>query len=340
MLFPYFELGASLFILLLGFQIWTTHYENRAARYFAVFALAAFFATMFEYSSRIAFTLEFAKNLDRLSATTWAFTFSIFTHFAFIFAKRKPWPLAAYYLPPFILSTLFLFSDIMYTRLEIWNIGIVSQPSWWYSLFMMQTIFFGGIGIVILFAYGRALPQKVERMQALIIAGGSLLPLTVGVLTDELLPMIYGRRLTPPTAIFDMAVMMAVIFWVMRRYSLFSISPALAANTIIETMPDSLIVTDMGGRVIFINDEAKMFFHASAEAIAGHDVATLFKEREKYYQLYEEIVNKGLCLERFAADLVDPRGEIIPALINACVLRQKLTGEALGLVFIVRDIRG
>ena len=44
--------------------------------------------------------------------------------------------------------------------------------------------------------------------------------------------------------------------------------------------------------------------------------------------------------ERFQAELVDPLGEVIPALINANLLREKIVGEVLGIVFVVRDIRG
>ena len=77
-LFPYFELAASLFILLLCFQIFTRHYENRVARFFAMFAMMAFLAAILEYSLRIAFTLELARDLNRIAASLWAFVFAMF----------------------------------------------------------------------------------------------------------------------------------------------------------------------------------------------------------------------------------------------------------------------
>ena len=89
MLFPYFELAASLFILLLCFQIYTRHHANKVARFFAMFALVAFLAAIFEYSIRIAFTLDLARNLDRISGPLWAFVFSMFANFCFIFAKKR-----------------------------------------------------------------------------------------------------------------------------------------------------------------------------------------------------------------------------------------------------------
>src|SRR3989339_69871 len=89
MFFPYFELAASLFVLLFSYHIWTRHHENRAARFFSRFATVAFLACIFTYSFRIAFTLEIAQDINRIAATLIAFSFSIFAHFALIFARKE-----------------------------------------------------------------------------------------------------------------------------------------------------------------------------------------------------------------------------------------------------------
>ena len=344
MLFPYLELAASLFILLLAFQIWTRHYENPLARFFALFALVAFAATILEYSYRIAFTLELARDIDRLSSALWVFVFPLFAHFAILFTKKDGWlkqkfSLFAFYLFPAVVALLFFFTDLMYIRYEIWSVGIVSIPTAWFVLFLIDTVLYAAVAVALLFQYSIKTHQPSERFSARLIAFGVLLPLIVGVLTDELLPIIYGTRLTPPTAVFDLVVMNLFIFFAMRNYSLFAISPALAAETIIETMPDSLLVTDIEGRIIFLNEDAKKFFHADG-AIAGRQVADLFKQKSKFDQLYGEVVDKKLEVERFQAELIDPLGETIPALINANLLREKIVGEILGIVFVVRDIRG
>jgi len=345
MIFPYFELTASLFILLLAFQIWTRHYENPLARFFATFAVVAFAATILEYSSRIAFTLELGRDLDRLCSSLWALAFPLFAHFAILFTKKESllerrFSLVLLYLPPALLSILFIFTNIMFTRFEIWSIGIVSQPSPWYVLFMINSVVYSTFAVCLLFGYSRTAAQKSERFASGLIAFGLLVPMVVGFFTDELLPIIYGTRLTPPTAVFDLAVMCLFIYLAMRNYSLFAISPALAAETIIETMPDSLIVTDIDGRIIFINEEAQKLFHSPEKAVAGRCIADLFTDKAKFEQLYSEVVGKKLEVERFSAELIDPLGEKIPALVNANLLREKIVGEIIGIVFVLRDIRG
>ncbi|MFA6417726.1 MAG: histidine kinase N-terminal 7TM domain-containing protein [Candidatus Margulisiibacteriota bacterium] len=344
MFFPYFELAASLFILLLAFEIWPRHYENHLARFFSFFALTAFLCAILTYSYRIAFTLEIARDINRISALLWVFIFPLFTHFVLLYTKKDSFLQSAYnylwlYLPPSVLGLLFLFTNSMYQRYEIQNIGIVSQPAPLYWLFAIESIIYCCWGVGLLLWYSQVTPQKTERSQAILIAIGSIVPFLVGLVTDFILPLVLGYRLGFPTLVFDLAVMNFFIFIAMRSYSLFAISPALAADVIIETMPDALVVTDIDGCVIFMNEEAKKLLHTSGENTC-HVISTLFKNPADYERLYDEVAHKKLLIERFEAELKDPMGERIPALINARLLRAKGFGEIIGIVFVIRDIRG
>jgi len=345
MFFAYFELAASLFILLLAFRIWTRHYENKLARFYSLFAFVAFLAAILTYSLRIAFTLEVAREINRFSATLWAFTFAMYFHFVLLFTKKErflknAWSYFYLYLPPTLIGLLFLFTNQMYLRYEIVSIGIISQPAPLYSLFLLETFIYCAGGVILLLQYARMTLQRTERRQAIMIAVGSVIPVATGVLCDQLLPLIYGHRVTPPTVVFDIALMNFFIFLAMRSHSLFAISPALAADTIIETMPDSLVVTDLIGRVIFINEEAQGLFHVAKGSVVGRRIEDLFVQKDDFFKIYGEAVKKNQIVERFKTELVNPRGERIPALVNARLLREKFIGETLGIVFVIRDIRG
>lgn len=342
--YPYFELLASLLTLLFAFFMFTRHYENAVARFFARFALVGFLASILEYSLRIAFTLELAQNINRLSATFWAFLFPMFAHFCLLFAKKDDFlesrfGLFILYLPASLLSLAFLFANSMYLRYEIFHYGIASQPAPLYWLFALNTFIYVYWGVMLLIGKSFTSPQASVRAQARLIAIGSAIPAVVALITDEAAPLLMGYRAYPPTCTFALAVMIFFMFLAMRRYALFAISPALAADVIIETMPDSLLVTDLDGQVILLNDLAKKFFHAKPEAILGKLACDLFKDRAKYDKLYDEVVKNGLEIERYPADLIDPRGEMIPCLINANKVCDAL-GATLGIVFVIRDIRG
>jgi len=343
-LFPYLELVAALFSLLFSFIIFSRHYENRTARFFARFALLVFLASIFEYSLRIAFTLDLAQNINRVSATLWAFVFPVFAHFCLIYSRKdkflkKGVSLLWLYGPAVLLGLLFLFTNILYVRYEIHPYGIASQPSLLYWLFALNTIFYVAWGIFLLGQQAFSSPQRIIRAQSGFLAIGCVIPAIIGALTDEILPLLQGFRAFPPTCVFDIAIMNFFIYLAMRRYALFAISPALAANTIIETMPDSMIITDLEGRVILLNGEAHKFFKVPRESILGRPIDALFIDKNKYLKLYEEVVVRNLGVERFAVDLIDPLGEKTPSLINANKVRDAL-GSTLGVVYIIRDVRG
>ncbi|MBU1026320.1 MAG: PAS domain-containing protein [Candidatus Margulisbacteria bacterium] len=343
-LFPYFELLASLFVLLLAFDIYSRHYENQAARFYVRFALLAFFACILTYSLRIAFTLELAGLINRFSASLIAFAFAVYAHFALIFSKKDNFlknkaALIALYAPPTIVAALFMFTNLMYQRFEILSYGIISIPAPTYILFVIQTLSYTGLGIFLFATYSLTAAQKTERQQARLIAIGSVIPVLLGILSDQILPLILNTRVTFPTVVFDFAIMNLFIFYAMRRYSLFAISPGLAANTIIETMPDSLIVTDLDGRVVLLNEEAHKYFHCPKGKILGKHIQTLFEQKDHYEKLYQQVADQGLEIERFKANLCDPLGQCLPSFINANILRDEL-GSRLGVIFVIRDIRG
>jgi len=343
-LFPYFELAASLFILLLAFHLHMRHHENRVARFYVRFALLSFFACILTYSLRIAFTFDLAAFINRISATLIAFSFAAYAHFALIFTHKRSFlssklALPLLYGPAVVVSILFLFTNAMYSRYEIMSYGIVSQPAPLYSIFIVQTALYTLLGVFLFFSYAKIAPQKIVRKQSFFIGVGSLLPVIIGLLSDELLPLVFQVRVIPPTVVFDFALLNLFIYIAMQRYSLFSISPSLAADAIMETMPDSMLVTDLDGRILFLNVEAQKFFHVPKEEIVGKKIKDLFEEKEKYEMLHNEIVKKRLDISRFKTSLRNPLGEIIPTLINASVFSDDL-GSPLGIVFVVRDIRG
>lgn len=344
MLFPYLELAASLFILLFAYYIGTRHFENKTARFFVRFAMVAFLSCIFAYSMRIAFTLGLGQDINRISKTLVAFSFAVFAHFALNFLKKekilnRKFTLSLLYLPPILLGLLFFCTNWMFIRYEITSYGIISIPAPLYSLFTLQNIVYGGWAIYLLYSYSRIGAKRLKREQAHFIAIGALIPAAIGIVFDELVPLVLHRFVLPPTMVFDFALMILFIFIGMRRYGLFAISPTYAFNSIIETMPDALIVTNPSGRVLLLNEEAHKYFHAPKEALVKHNIRTLFEQPAKFEQLYSDIIDKNLEIERFEATLRTPLGKCLPSFINARAYRDEM-GGLLGIIFVVRDIRG
>src|SRR3989339_101350 len=343
--YSYFELMASLFILLMSFYIFSRYHDDKAARFYARLSLVGFFAAIFEYSMRIAFTLEIARGINRISIIFLSFMLAMFVQFAMIFTRRYSWlsnriTYIILYLPAIIVSSLFLFTNLMYSYYEIRDIGIVSQPSPLYWIFTIYSLAYVLLACYLFVSCARRVcHHPIIQKQSEIIAMGAMLSLLLASITDQIIPLIYGTRIFPPTVVFSVALMGLFVFIAMRKYNLFTVSPGFAAETIIETMPDSLMITDLEGRVLSLNKEAQKFFHVPKEQIIGKPICKLFKDVNKYNQLFCEVADKNLEIQRFETDLIDPQGEKIPSIINANKVRDSF-GITIGVVYVIRDIRG
>ena len=100
-----------------------------------------------------------------------------------------------------------------------------------------------------------------------------------------------------------------------------------------------IFVTDLEGRIVLLNEEATKYFRAPQKEILGKNIQSLFEKKESYDRLYDEVVSKKLEIARYKTNLCNPLGECLPSFINANALREEL-GQLLGIIFIIRDIRG
>lgn len=337
----YLELLSALFILFLTLFIYLRFPQSRTERVYIIFGIICFISGILLFAVRVAFTLEMAKFINRFGASAFAFVFPTFLHFVLYFTKKdKVFNLKTtyffLYFPPFLVSSLFLFTDIMHLRYEIAPYGIISQPSIFYWIFAVHSLIYSFIGIFLLIRFVFTTTQKTERMQAVLIALGAILGITLGFITDEFVPIVYKARIFPPTAVLDLALFNFFVFLAVRSFNLFTISPSIAASTILETMLDSLLVADIDSCVVLINREGEKLFKIEKEEIIGTDVACVFKDGKRFRQLWKEVVAEKKEIRNFEAELLTSFGETIRGLVNAKLLRN-IFGGILGVVLIFRQ---
>ena len=102
-------------------------------------------------------------------------------------------------------------------------------------------------------------------------------------------------------------------------------------------MPDSLILTNLEGRIIHLNIEAQKFFHVPKSEIIGKYFESLFKNPEEFKNLKKLVVDSGKEIKNFEAILIDPKSKETVSLINANKIHDHF-GTTIGVVYIIRDI--
>lgn len=200
----------------------------------------------------------------------------------------------------------------------------------WYVLFMT-------IAGTVFYRWGRRSPFKREKKQVKIILSTSLVALSLGSISDNILPAL-NVQIVPLTApIFGM-IWMYGFWYAIKRYRLLNLNTTIAAKEIINTMRDHLIMTDYNGAVIQASPHTCEAMGRSEEEIRGVPIALLVAEQER---LDDEIVRfRTTALVSLSDEfkLKMKAGGSIPVRLSASALRDR-EGDLIGIVFVGYDLR-
>ena len=120
------------------------------------------------------------------------------------------------------------------------------------------------------------------------------------------------------------------------HYQLLNITPALAANQIVETMQDALIVLDMEGIIRVVNKAACCLFGYRAQDLVGVHLASGLVRSISIVEAIESSI-PGATLQNYETDYQTPAGTTGTLSLTTSILQEK-KGELLGIVCVMHDI--
>jgi PAS domain S-box-containing protein len=147
----------------------------------------------------------------------------------------------------------------------------------------------------------------------------------------------YGIGVYPfgyiPVCIFGLFITYAII-----KYRLMVITPALAADTIINTMADSLIVFGPERNIIFVNPVTCDLLGYTKEELIGEPADMLFSYGNPFRAQGPEQLIKDGSIYNYEMTYLTKNREMIPVSFNSSAIKDK-TGNLVGIVGIARDVR-
>ena len=167
------------------------------------------------------------------------------------------------------------------------------------------------------------LDQRGRRLALAVIV---LLPTSVALTADLLLPMA-GGRLPPLTpAVFGP---LALVILGTRLSTGFSyLSPDQVAEEILQILPDGVALVSEDDRILLVNDELARLYEVPPAELAGRPLAELLRETGEL---------EGPGAER-DAELILPAGGSIPVSLREAHHLGR-ANEAMGRVLVMRDVR-
>ncbi|MFH1513670.1 MAG: histidine kinase N-terminal 7TM domain-containing protein, partial [Bacillota bacterium] len=188
---------------------------------------------------------------------------SVALHFFLIYAKKdnllkKWWIYVVLYLPAAILLFQTIEKDAFsrdYFQNQYGWIVIDNSGSVWFWIFILAIALSGIINIYLCYSVLRKTVSIRERMQTKVIVGAATVSFTLGM-GLVLFTRIFFKVDIPDITSATMMIWLLGILYAIVKYRLMILSPTLAADTILNTIVDPLVLVNPEGLITYINSEA------------------------------------------------------------------------------------
>ncbi|MBI5870633.1 MAG: diguanylate cyclase [Actinobacteria bacterium] len=297
-----------------------------------------------EFEFRNADNFEEAMLWLRISFF-WPMPSAILLHFVLVFTGHqrfldRKWPYLLIYGPAAVISAHFFSNEIFS--------GYPVKRNWGWSFEFPDTllsdtgyVYFAVMALVSVILclrfFIRQTDSLLRKQAAFALAGTTVYAGTVG-LNYGLLPFLQIR--IPELSALSFAIAVGGVFgYAIWKYQLFTLTPSLAAETIIETISDALLLIDIDGTVIHANDAALQMLGYSESRLEGMPAKEIFPEG----WLKESIIDKlGIygnieSVSDIETVMVDYAGNQIAISLSSTNMRDR-NDQLLGTICIARNI--
>ncbi|UCC12934.1 MAG: PAS domain S-box protein [candidate division WOR-3 bacterium] len=277
---------------------------------------------------------------DRVGSVGSFMISSVFLIFVLIFTEQKkflkhPYAYGLLFLIPVILLVKkfegTMVSDYIQGSFG-WSRLVNSTPEV-YALFVYY-ILTCAAALFLLIRYSHKQHDVFKKRQATIIWTTFAVAFVLGSITDALLPALQISVLPEMANIFSLVWSCGIAYTIIR-YRLLQVTPEMAADEIISTMSESLILLDTAGTIVTVNRAATHLLGFEENDLIGRPVAKICAEKGLIEKVLEEVqTQKNIRNRECSFNTRD--GRLVPTLISASGLTQK--NHLQGAVLVVYDI--
>ena len=262
--------------------------------------------------------------------------------FFLIFTEKTKFTQSRYFhLLLFILPVVLVYKQLSSGSILV---GYIKQPygwmpvwgrSFWTYLYFFYVLLYVGTAIILIYDYWRKTSNPLKKRQTKIFFITGLISLILGVCSNIVLPMLNVGTIPDVATLFSLIWVVGTVY-AMVRFQFLAITPATAADNIISTMADCLILLDEYGGIITVNEATLNLLHYDREELCGRSVDALFEEERLRSGVSGDIIQRDNFKNRDDY-FITKSGENIPVSLSCSALTDE-AGETTGFVLIVRDM--
>ena len=261
--------------------------------------------------------------------------------FALIFTEKKKILKSKLFYPfIFILPLLFIYKQ--WTGFLIadhikrpWGWVGVWSGSIWVHLYYLYYLSFITIVLYLVFNFKKKTKEIVREKQAGIIFVTGVVSLILGTFNEVVLPELNIQTI-PPLASVTTLIWAFGIVYAIAKYKLMVITPVAAAENIVSTMADSLILLDRQGNIASVNKAVLDLSGYGKDELKGKSIEIFFAEKDFKSTLLDKAI-KGETIRNYELNFKTKIGDNIPVIFSGSTMMDEAGGLA-GIVCIVKDI--
>jgi PAS domain S-box-containing protein len=286
-------------------------------------------------------SLELVRLFGNIGALGWGTFPSLNLAFVLIFTHRRHLLRKRFvFLPLLALPCLIIFAQLSGRLVASYAPSIngwrtVWSTSAWPMVFNVYYLSFTLLALGLLFRFWRKARFLYERKQAgIILATGFVATVLVSV-TDVILPRIADPGM-PELGVAFVTLWAVGIYYAVTRYGLMSMTSQAAADDILATMPDALLLLGPDGKFVRTNQAALVLFGYEAGELTDKHAELLFAEPAAFQAALARIAG-GEPASTLELDCRTRDDRVVPVSISGRMMHER-GGETVGIVLVLRDI--
>ncbi|OGY41186.1 MAG: hypothetical protein A2Y82_01940 [Candidatus Buchananbacteria bacterium RBG_13_36_9] len=329
------NLGLALYIL-------KKNAANLTNRLYGLAALSLAIWSIGDYLNFSARSLQDAFFWDKISSLGSSLTAFFLLFFFLHFTKNKFSNNKLFTMLLFLPALFFIISDFLFNTLSK-----SIRAEWWgyrgingdlFGLYILYLVAYIAIGIYLSYKFNKKTRSPNEKKQTILMIIALSIPLGGGILT-EAIPRIFGFAMIPLTTTLTTCTALIIAYTIIK-YKLMDISPAVAANTIIETMTDSLFVLGPDKIILMVNQSTCDYLGYKKDDLLGQPVNFMFTNQSfSQKDIFEELLKNRDKINNYRIAYLTKAKKEIPVSLNASAIKDA-GNRIIGIVGIAQDITG